>query len=107
MAKMTLPHPSVTGLAAGSLIAMSLDAGYPTATAGWGHHSGDSVISNIKNGDLTRAVKRLGHNASHLVTGSGGRKVLGQAVIVAAGGALVRKWAGNPKLGGTKLYFRI
>lgn len=107
MKKISIPHPSVTGLASGAVIALALDKGYTTQPGTWGHHSGDSVGKYLSQGNIRGALDRLGHNASELVAAPGGRKQLATAVGMATIGAIVRKWAGDPKLGGAKLYFRI
>lgn len=102
-----IPHPSVTGLASGAIIALALDKGYTEKIGTWGHHAGDSVTKYLKASNYTGALDRLAHNASELVGSPGGRKQLTTAVAMAAIGGAVRKWAGNPKLGGQSLYFRI
>jgi len=107
MKKISIPHPSVTGLASGAVIALALDKGYAANAGTWGHHAGDSVGNYLVKGNLRGALDRLGHNASELVATSGGRKQLTTAVGMAVVGAAIRKWAGNPKLGGQKLFFRI
>jgi len=105
-----LPHPSVTGLASGLILAQALNAGYP-ATAiergGEPHHKTDSVIGNLTAGEGSRALSRLSHNAKELVMATGGRKLLGQAIGIAVVGAAIKKSIGNPKLGFGPLFFRI
>jgi len=105
--KMKIPHPSITGLASGAIIALALDKGYTSSVGSWGHHSTDSVIANLAAGKITLATQRLLHNATELVATTGGRKQLGTAIVMATGGAIARKWANNPKLGGNSLFFRI
>jgi len=107
---MKIPHPSVTGMASGLLIADTLNSGYRHTggdKTGQAHHRGDTVIQNLTKGDLNRAFNRFSHNATELVTSSSGRRVLGLSVGVATIGAVARKLAGNPKLGGNRLFFRI
>jgi len=108
--KKSIPHPSITGLAGGLIIGNALNAGYPAddpARGGEPHHTSDTVISNITAGEGNRAFSRLSHNARELVMVKNGRKVLGQAIGIAIIGNVVRKWAGNPRLGFGKLYFKI
>lgn len=107
---MKIPHPSVTGMASGLLIADTLNSGYRHTGGeqkGLAHHRKDTVVQNLTDGDLNGAFKRFSHNATELVTSSSGRRVLGLSVGVATVGAVARKLAGNPKLGGTRLFFRI
>jgi len=106
----SIPHPSVTGLTSGLILGTALNGGYPATAAERGgepHHSSDSVIRNITDGKLDRAFNRLSHNAQELVMQRGGREVLGKAIGIAVIGKVVRKWAGNPRLGFGKLYFKI
>jgi len=106
----SIPHPSVTGLASGLIVGTALNSGYPAtdpARGGEPHHTGDSVINNLMDGDFTGSLTRLSHNASELVTARGGRQTLGKAVGVALVGAAAKKFIGNPKLGFGKFYFRI
>jgi len=105
-----IPHPSITGLASGLIVATALNSGYPAtdpARGGEPHHRGDSVINNLMDGDFSGSLSRLSHNASELVTATGGRKTLGKAIGVALIGAGAKKFIGNPKLGFSKFYFRI
>ena len=104
---MKIPHPSITGLASGAIVALALDKGYTSHVGAWGHHAGDSVTKNLAAGQIRLATQRLLHNATELVGTTGGRKQLGTAIVMATGGAIARKWAGNPKIGGQKLFFRI
>jgi hypothetical protein len=100
MSKMKIPHPSVTGMAAGLNIVNYLnDAG--------GSYTGDSVLKNLQAGDYFQALNRFRHTAAALVKWPSGKKALGESIGIAVIGAGVRKLAGNPKLGGTKLYFRV
>jgi len=94
--KMVVPHPSVTGMAAGFSIFDDLVGG-----------NGQSVVTKALDGNLSGALTDLGSNAQNLVKTDTGRKALAQAVGIAAIGAWARKAFPATKLGGTKLYFRI
>ena len=100
MSKLRIPHPSVTGMAAGFTILNYLndaDGGY-----------GNSVISEVSRGDYKTAFMRLMSTSRALVKWPSGRKALAESIGIAAIGAGVRKIAGNPKLGfSNKLYFRV
>ena len=94
--KMAIPHPSVTGMAAGFSILDDLAGG-----------NGASVIDSAMEGNIAQAVTDLGTNAQRLVKTQTGRTALVQAVGIAAIGAFARKTFPGTKLGGTKFYFRI
>ena len=94
--KMVVPHPSVTGMAAGFSILDDLNGG-----------NGRGVLDQALNGDASGALNTLSSNAQALVKTDTGRKALAQAVGIAAIGAWARKAFPATKLGGTKLYFRI
>jgi len=94
--KMVVPHPSVTGMAAGFSIFDDLVGG-----------NGASVLDKALNGNVAGAITDLGANAQALVKTDTGRKALAQAVGIAAIGAWARKAFPSTRLGGTKLYFRI
>ncbi len=94
--KMAIPHPSVTGMAAGFSILDDLSGG-----------NGASVIDTAMAGNISQAVTDLGANAQRLVKTPEGRIALTQAVGIAAIGAFARKTFPGTKLGGTKFYFRI
>tara|TARA_Y100000310_G_scaffold194523_1_gene194512 strand:- start:31 stop:477 length:447 start_codon:yes stop_codon:yes gene_type:complete len=94
--RMAIPHPSVTGMAAGFSILDDLSGG-----------NGASVIDTALQGNLGKAVTDLGANAQRLVKTQTGRTALVQAVGIAAIGAFARKTFPDTKLGGTKFYFRI
>ena len=95
--KMAIPHPSVTGMAAGFSILEDLNGG-----------NGRTVIDLVvgQNPSYNLALKQLSHNAQALVKTPSGRTTLLQAVGIAAIGAWARKALPATKLGGTKLYFR-
>ena len=94
--KMAVPHPSVTGMAAGFSILDDLNKG---------DVSGDIIKGNI--GGPTGALNKLSVNSQNLIRTEGGRKALFQAIGIAAIGAFARKSLPSTKLGGTKFYFRI
>ena len=96
--KRSIPHPSITGLASGALIANFINQG-PT--------TGASVLQAAKEGDFEKATNRFLVYSQKLVTDPTGRSDLISAITIAAGGALVRKMIPNIKLGGTKIYARI
>ena len=93
---MTVPHPSVTGMAAGFSILDDLNSGDVI---------GDAIKGNI--GGKTGALSKLSINSQNLVRTDTGRKALVQAVGLAAIGAWARKSFPGTKLGGQKFYFRI
>ena len=96
--KMVVPHPSVTGMAAGFSILDDLNGG-----------NGRTVVDLVtgSNPSYNLALKQLSANAQALVKTPTGRTALVQAVGIAAIGAWARKSFPGTKLGGTKLYFRI
>ena len=93
---MSVPHPSVTGMAAGFSILDDLNSGDVI---------GDALKGNI--GGKTGALSKLSINSQNLVRTDTGRKALVQAVGLAAIGAWARKSFPGTKLGGSKFYFRI
>jgi len=93
-----IPHPSITGLASGAMIATYLN---------YGDTPQNSVIGAISTGHYETAAKRLSNYSVALVGSNKGRKVLVGAVAVAIAGAFVRKTIPNVKLGGKKLYATI
>jgi len=93
---MTVPHPSVTGMAAGFSILDDLNRGDVI---------GDILTGNI--GGRTGALTNLTINSQNLIKTEDGRKALVQAVGIAAIGAWARKSFPGTKLGGSKFYFRI
>ncbi len=97
--KPAMPHPSITGMAAGLSVAQYLNAG--TATTGGG------VIKQAADGNLNSAFTQLSKNAINLATSPKGREILSTSVVLATAGGLVRKWFPSVKLGGNKLYFKI
>ena len=93
---MVVPHPSITGMAAGFSIFDDLVGG-----------NGQSVLDQALGGNVGGAISELGNKAQKLVKTDTGRKALVQAVGIAAIGAWARKALPATKIGGTKLYFRI
>ena len=96
--KMVIPHPSITGMAAGFSLFDDLNGG----------DAGRSVIDLVvgQNPSYNLALKQLSHNAQSLVKTPSGRTSLLQAVGIAAIGAWARKALPATKLGGSKIYFR-
>ena len=92
---MVVPHPSITGMAAGFSIFDDLNGG-----------NGAGVLDTALGGDVGKAITDLGNNAQKLVKTDTGRKALVQAVGIAAIGAWARKALPATKLGGSKIYFR-
>ena len=95
----TMPHPSVTGLAAGLSVASYLDTGFGKKSPG--------VIKALSESNVSKAFNELTTNSIDLITSDSGKKVLTTALIVAAAGGVVRKWFPSIKLGGSKVYMRI
>ena len=96
--KRTIPHPSITGLASGALIANALNQG---------HDPGTTVIGALTDGNIEQAGQRFLKYAPALVTSKIGQKTLIQATGIAVLGAMLRKHIPNVKLGSTKIYARI
>ena len=99
MSKLRIPHPSVTGMAAGFNIASYLN----DAQGGYSN----SVVDEVSKGNYKTAFMRLMSTSKALVQWTSGKKELAESIGIAAIGSGIRKLAGNPKLGGTKLYFRV
>jgi len=98
--KPAMPHPSITGMAAGLSVAQYLNqGGAPTG--------GKGVIADIMASNLSNAFDNLADNAIALASTSKGKGVLTSAIVLATAGGLARKWFPSVKLGGTKLYFKI
>ena len=100
---MTVPHPSVTGMAAGFTLLDDLNKSAVGARAG----ASGTVIAEALKGDFNRAFVTLSSNAQNLVKTTSGRTSLLQAVGIAALGAWARKALPNVKIGGSKIYARI
>jgi len=93
-----MPHPSITGLASGALIAKYLNEGASPGT---------TVIGALTEGNIELAGKRFLDYAPALVTSKQGQKVLVTATGIAVLGAFVRKQVPNVRLGGSRLFARI
>jgi len=93
-----LPHPSITGLASGAMIANYLN---------YGDTPQNSVIGALSTGHYETAARRLSNYSVALVGSNKGRKVLVGAIGIAVIGAFVRKQIPSVKLGGKKLYATI
>ena len=98
--KPAMPHPSITGMAAGLSVAQYLNQGTSKAF-------GKGVIDDVLGGDLSDGFRALTDNAVDLATSPSGKAVLSSAIVLATAGGLARKWFPSVKLGGTKLYFKI
>jgi len=93
-----MPHPSITGLASGALIAKYLNEGASPGT---------TVIGALMEGNIELAGKRFLDYAPALVTSKQGQKTLVTATGIAVLGAFVRKQVPNVRLGGSRLFARI
>ena len=98
--RMTIPHPSITGMASGLAVAKYLNQGTAITTK-------TGVISDVVGGNLQGAFQELSENAISLATTQTGKTVLTSAIVLATAGGLARKFFPSVKLGGTKLFFRI
>jgi len=94
-----MPHPSVTGLAAGLSVASYLDTGFGKKSPG--------VIKALSESNVSKAFNELTTNSIDLITSDSGKKVLTTAIVVAAASGVARKWFPSIKLGGSKVYMRI
>ena len=94
-----MPHPSITGMAAGLSVAQYLNQGTASGASG--------VIKQATKGDLSSAFNSLSKNAINLAMSDTGKKVLSTSIVLATAGGLARKWFPSVKLGGNKLYFKI
>jgi len=100
-----MPHPSVTGMAAGLSVAQYLNAGKDVGITGITATT-PSVLKDVLDSNISSAFAKLSSNAVNLVGTADGKKVLSGAIVVATAGGLIRKWFPTTKLGGQKLYFR-
>ena len=98
--KPAMPHPSITGMAAGLSVAQYLNQG---TSKGFGK----GVIDDVLGGKLGDAFNDLSTNAVGLATSPSGKAVLTSAIVLATAGGVARKFFPSVKLGGTKLYFKI
>jgi len=101
-----MPHPSVTGMAAGLSVAQYLNAGQDVGITGIVSTT-PSVLKDVLDSNISAAFGKLSSNAVSLVKSDDGKKVLSSAIVVATAGGLMRKWFPTTKLGGNKMYFRI
>jgi hypothetical protein len=93
MARKSIPHPSVTGMASGLAIASYLNAGSKLdiknpATGNF--LKGDGVLKDITDGELGQAFSTLSSNAVNMIGSDAGRKTLVGASLVAMAGAFAR-----------------
>ena len=102
--RMSIPHPSITGMASGLAVANYLNQG---TRVGAGPITTGGVIKDALDGNLNVAFTELSKNAVNLATSTGGKAVLSSAIVLATAGGLARKFFPSVKLGGTKLYFKI
>ena len=102
--RMTIPHPSITGMAAGLSVANYLNQG---TAVGAGATLTKGVIKSALDGNLNAAFADLSKNAVDLAMSKNGKVVLSSAIVLATAGGLARKWFPSVKLGGNKLFFRI
>lgn len=98
MVKKSIPHPSITGLASGALIAKYLNSG---------NSPGTTVIGALMDGNVESAGRRFLDYAPALVTSKQGQKTLVSAIGIAVVGGFIRKAVPNVKLGGQKIFARI
>jgi len=91
--KMTVPHPSITGMAAGFSLLDDLNK--------------NDVIGKALSGDYKGALTTISANSQDLVRTPTGRTALVSAVGIAALGAWARKALPSTKIGGSRLFFRI
>ena len=94
-----MPHPSVTGMAAGLSVAQYLNSATASGKSG--------VIAQATKGDLSSAFTQLSKNAINLAMSDAGKKVLSTSIVLATAGGLARKWFPNVKMGTQKHYFKI
>ena len=104
--KPAMPHPSITGMAAGLSVAQYLNTGSSVGITGISART-SGVIKDVADGKLNNAFTTLSKNAVGLATSEAGKKVLSTSIVLATAGGLARKWFPSVKLGGSKLYFKI
>ena len=102
--KPAMPHPSITGMAAGLSVANYLNQG---TAVGVGSLTTGGVIKDTLDGNLNIAFTELSKNAVNLATSTAGKTVLSSAIVLATAGGIARKWFPSVKLGGTRMYFKI
>ena len=89
--KMIIPHPSITGMAAGFSLLDNLNEG--------------DVIGLTLSGNYKGALTAISSNSQNLIKTPTGRTALVSAIGIAALGTWARKALPGTKLGGKKLYF--
>ena len=92
--KPAMPHPSITGLAAGLSVASYLN-------------SNSGIVLNEALSIPATAFKTLADNAQSMSKTDPGRATLASAIVIAAAGGWVRKALPSIKLGGSKIYMRV
>jgi len=102
--RMTIPHPSISGMASGLAVAAYLNRGKPGTSR---VSTVEGVIKDITDGQIDKAINTFSGNAINLINSDTGRRTLVGAGLVAAAGAAARRMFPNLKLGGNKLYFRL
>jgi len=97
-------HPSITGLSSGLMVASWLNS-----KSGWtGTVEGKESVTNwIQEGDYGKALNRFIENGKTAFKKGHGQETMVKALVLASVGAGARKFLKNPKIGGTKFYFRI
>jgi len=101
-----MPHPSITGMAAGLSVAQYLNTGSSVGITGISAKTA-GVIKDVTDGKLNQAFGTLSKNAVSLATSTAGKQVLSTSIVLATAGGIARKWFPSVKLGGNKLYFKI
>ena len=104
MARKTMPHPSLTGLASGAMVLSWLNS-----KSGWtGRTEGkESVSSWLMKGNIDKAFNRLLENTKTLFKPGHGLPVATGAVALAVAGSIARKHIPNVKIGSSKVYARL
>lgn len=102
--RMIVPHPSITGMAAGFTLIDDLNK---ASVLTGGRTTAGTVIDNAAKGRYSDALGVLSVNAQNLIKTQAGRQSLFTAVGIAALGSWARRALPATKIGGTKLYFRI
>ena len=95
-------HPSITGLSSGLMVASWLNS-----KSGWTdtQPNKDSVLGWLQEGNIEKAGARFIENGKSAFTH--GAPTMVKALGLATVGAVARKTLHNPKIGGSKFYFRI
>lgn len=95
-------HPSISGLSSGLMVASWLNS-----KSGWTatKEGKESVTNWLQKGDFNKAAARFIENGKTAFTQ--GQPTMIKALGIATVGAVARKVLKNPKIGGSKFYFRI